>query len=316
MRQQLGPWDALVATLAASRTADDVGIDNGSGRASHAAVRTIAPNGDRPALRVLPYSRTGEIVALRAQGLTLAEIGRRHGVSRQRIAQIIDKSDVGRVPRPEVVKARRAAKSGKARRHSEEIMELWREGLSVGEIHERAGVPWRVVRETVAELATDPDRAARSNGWRSNLSVRPPRFSDEQLLDGLRRVANKLGHPPSGPEYARQAEELGLACMQTMYVRFGGWRRALHAAGFEAPPARVWSPRWNIASCWHAFASVAHLLGDPPRYRRYLELAAGREDLPSGSTLILRLGLWPEIVAALSAHARANGAASREEAAA
>jgi hypothetical protein len=119
-------------------------------------------------------------------------------------------------------------------------------------------------------------------------------------------VANELGHPPSGPEYERVARELQLACRATVYMRFDGWNRALQAAGLREPVVdrRPRDREWNAAACWRALRSVSHRLGDPPRYRRYLALAAGRDDLPSASTVRQRLGPWRSIAAALAARER------------
>jgi hypothetical protein len=57
---------------------------------------------------------------------------------------------------------------------------------------------------------------------------------------------------------------------------------------------------------------VADQLGDPPRFRRYLELAAARDDLPSAAMLRARLGSWPGIAAELIAQRAAR--ADREPA--
>lgn len=260
-------------------------------------------------------SRDEQIIALRAAGVTLAEIGRRFRISRQRVAQIIDRSEQGRVPRREVVTARQSADSRRARRQAEEILVLWREGAPVGEIQARAGVSQRAVRDTVAALASDADRRARSDVRRARLAERHrTRYDDAELLDGLRLVATRVGHAPSCREYSRLSEGLGLARMPTVYSRFGGWRLALRAAGFDVPADHVRAPRWSIASCWRALVSVADQLGDPPSYRRYEHLAAAREDLPSGSTLRLRLGLWPQIVAALREHAQTDVTSTGEAA--
>jgi Homing endonuclease associated repeat/Sigma-70, region 4 len=264
-------------------------------------------------LQLVGGSRDQEIVRLRAEGLRLAEIGRRFGLSRQRVAQIID--DAGRVQAEDVTDTRRVADARRARERSGEIFELWREGVPVGEIHERIGVTWRAIRQTIAEHATDEDRAARATALSRRRDPILPLFTDEQLLAGLRAVAARLGHPPTGGEYEQWAKKLGLASAQTVYMRFGGWSRALRRAGLEPinAPMRVYSPKWHIAACLRALVSVADQLGDPPRYQRYLELAATREDLPSAATLRVRLGLWSGIAAPLSerngstAAARSNG---------
>jgi hypothetical protein len=46
--------------------------------------------------------------------------------------------------------------------------------------------------------------------------------------------------------------------------------------------------------------SVSDQLGDPPRYRRYVQLAQQSDDLPSGAIVRSRLGLWSQIAAELT----------------
>jgi hypothetical protein len=249
--------------------------------------------------------RAAEFLRLREAGLTLAEIGRRYGVSRQRVAQVID--ETGRIDGDEVRQARRESQAERARERSADVLEEFRAGRTVLEIARETGVAVRAVRGVIAESATEADREERARTYRE--PARRPAFTDQQLIEGLRLVQTRLGHAPSGTEYSELARELSLASMQTVYFRFGGWRRALAAAGLGTPaPARVYAPEWHVAACWRAVQSVAGQLGDPPRYRRYLELAAERDDLPSGATLRVRLGLWSEIVAALKAHGATVGA--------
>jgi hypothetical protein len=143
--------------------------------------------------------------------------------------------------------------------------------LTVGEIHARTGVAHRAIRATIAERASDADRAARQRACRR--ARRPATFSDRELLGGLRAVAHRLGKSPSLRQYDRLAAGLGLACGQTVYMRFGGWRKGLEAAGLDAAaPRRMYASRWHIAACWRALESVADELGDPPQ----VEVAALR----------------------------------------
>jgi hypothetical protein len=130
-------------------------------------------------------------------------------------------------------------------------------------------------------------------------------------------VARSVGHAPSQNEYARVAESLGLASSQTVHMRFGGWRRAMSAAGVDGGPPRrrSYPSQWDVRACWSALERVADLLGDPPSYRRYEELATERSDLPSGTMLRSRLGSWTEIAAELPDRERRRGpeaSASRE----
>jgi hypothetical protein len=245
-----------------------------------------------------------EMLALRGSGLSLSEIGRRYGVSRQRVSQIL--AGAGGAQAQQAARARQHTAARRARDRGGELVALWRQGLSVGEIHRRTAVSYRSIREIVAARATDADRDARGRTHRR--AGRPIAFSERDLLRGLRAVAGELRRSPSLHEYDELAPKLGLAAGQTVYMRFGGWRKALAAAGLDSPPlARVYSPRWHIAACWRALESVADELGDPPRYRRYLEIAAQRDDLPSAATVRARLGLWSSIAALLIEQQARNG---------
>jgi hypothetical protein len=209
------------------------------------------------------------------------------------------------VPSREVTRVRRAEEARRASALAGELIALWRQGHTVSEIHQRTGVAYRSIRATLAERATDADRAARQQAHRRGGPSAT--FSDRALTEGLGAVAAQLGCTPSLREYDELAPGLGLASGQTVYIRFGGWRRALAAAGLDSVnPTRTYAARWHIAACWRALESVADQLGDPPRYRRYVELAAKRDDLPSPSSLRARLGLWSSIAAELTAQRAAR----------
>lgn len=66
-------------------------------------------------------------------------------------------------------------------------------------------------------------------------------YSDDALLDEVRRVAKLLGGPSLRTAAFREHGRVGLTTLQR---RFGGWREALAAAGLshlynEVPPARI-----------------------------------------------------------------------------
>jgi len=245
------------------------------------------------------------MAGLRASGWTLDELAKRYRLSRQRVHQIVDSSPHGRVPRREVSAIRRGRRAADARADFRvgEVLGFWRQGLPREEIRVRVGVTLEAIREIVAAYASDEDHEARRVSWQARMSVgKRPRYSERELIRGLQRVASRLGHAPTGPEYAELATRFGLAAAPTVYARFGSWGNALEAAGLaRSSHAGGPAPRWDSAACWEALLSVADQLGDPPRYRRYLELARERDDLPSGSILTRRLGLWSQIVAVLNA---------------
>lgn len=60
------------------------------------------------------------------------------------------------------------------------------------------------------------------------------KYTDEQMLDELRRAANELGTPTiSRPAFIR----VGRISAPAITVRFGGWLKALELAGLQSPYA-------------------------------------------------------------------------------
>jgi AraC-like DNA-binding protein len=239
--------------------------------------------------------RDRRIVELREAGWRIVEISRELGLSTAWVARVIERA--GGVERERWLKARSELHLRRAVERSDEILQRFRAGerppLIANELGLNQQAVWRIVRE----LGTDADRSARA--WVLADHHRP-RFSETELLDGLIAVALRLGWVPNAGEYDRAARELGLASSTTLNHRFDGWQGALVAAGLQAPRPRRWPLRWDAAECWRALESVSDRLGDPPRYRRYRELAIGRDDLPSAGVLRNRLGLWSQIAAELT----------------
>ena len=247
-------------------------------------------------------------MALRADGCSLAEIGRRFGVSRQRVDQILRRTGVAQAgaARSRAVRSAQAATLREqhaklAGERSGEILERYRRGEDPPAIARELELQCEAVKRLIAGQRTDADRAARRK-----IVERPaePRYSDDELVRGVALVASRLGHTPTCGEYDRAARELGLACVATVYQRSGTWMRALHAAGLKPRPRALTPPRWDAEACWQAVQSVADQLGDPPRYHRYAQLATERDDLPSATTVRQRLGFWHDIAAQLTNHHR------------
>jgi transcriptional regulator with XRE-family HTH domain len=244
--------------------------------------------------------RDREMFELRAAGWTLRQIGERYGISRQRVDEIV--RDRGGPELSDVIKARRAREAGIMQRRSEEIREWWRAGLTITIIAGRLGLPTARVQRLIDSVLTPMDRAHRNRSI--VMRTRTPRYTDQQLIEGIRQVAARIGRTPTQEEYRAQAHELGLASILTLGKRFDGWQAAVLAAGLEplAHGRGRGSRRiWDKEACWRALEGVADQLGNPPRFQSYVVLSTGRPDLPSGPTVRNQLGRWIDIVIELSA---------------
>lgn len=59
---------------------------------------------------------------------------------------------------------------------------------------------------------------------------RPPQYSEEELLDEIRRLADDVGR---SPPRKRDMDEYGNHASRTYTYRFGSWSDAVREAGFE-----------------------------------------------------------------------------------
>lgn len=202
----------------------------------------------------------------------------------------------------EVIAARRARQAEVIEARSDEIRGWWRDGEPIDTIAERLDLPAACVQRGIGDVVNPLDRAHRNRAIVTRTRTR--RYTDEELLAGIRAVAQELGHTPTQEEYRCRIHELGLASILTLAKRFGGWQQSLLAAGLTPLPrarAHTTRRRWDPEACWQALESVAGQLGDPPRFQTYVILSTGRDDLPSGPTVRNQLGRWIDIVIELAA---------------
>jgi Homing endonuclease associated repeat len=245
--------------------------------------------------------------ALRASGWTLRQIGERYGISRQRVDEIVRAR--GGPELPAVIAARRAREAEIIQERSTEIRQWWRSGLPVAAIAAKLGLPAARVHRSIGSVLSPMDRAYRNRSI--VMRTRTPRYSEEQLIAGIRELANRIGRTPTQEEYRAHAQKLGLASILTLGKRFGGWQASVVAAGLQPLPhgrGRGSRRTWDANGCWRALERVADQLGNPPRFQSYVLLSTGRPDLPSGPTVRNQLGRWIDIVIELSV--RQNGGAA------
>lgn len=236
--------------------------------------------------------RVEEMAALRRAGATLSAIGERYGLTRERVRQLLAGKGIDD---RKVREARRAVAVTEARGSSGEIVQLWREGLSTGEVAKRLNLLASVCEEIIGSKATELDAAERRMALNRRSAASTKQFSDEELINAIRRVARHLGRTPTSSEYEQHAREYDLPSAILVVNRLG-WSNAVEAAGLKPHRARrTYTRRWDEDSCVTAVCSVASELGHVPSLKEYETLSAGKPDLPSVATVRNRVGGWAEV---------------------
>ena len=238
--------------------------------------------------------RDAAIVAARVGGETLAAIGARFGLSKQRVGQILDR-EVGPQLREALGLARRRRRAAVVAANQDRILAAFRAGEELPAIARAVGVERAEVRALIDAEAGAEDRAARRHARRP--PARRPRFSEEQLLEAIREAYRRAGGAVDQQRYVAIARELGLPSRATIVMRLGGWNAAVEAAGLHPKTSRTraYPRRWTEESCLRALRELAEELGELPSAARYRQLLREREGLPSPTTVRLRLGEWPAL---------------------
>ncbi len=124
------------------------------------------------------------------------------------------------------------------------------------------------------------------------------RYSDEELLDALRR-ADELGLR-TAPRYATLAGDHALPSMATLIHRFGSWNAARDRAGLKVRSAQGRSyDRIAAERCLEAIAGIWRERGEPPTFHGYDEARGPRD--PCAATIRTRCGSWTQALAMASA---------------
>jgi uncharacterized protein YejL (UPF0352 family) len=150
----------------------------------------------------------------------------------------------------------------------------------------------------------------RFGGWNAalkaaGLPIRRPfsAYSDEQLLQILRDLANELGRSPRAGEMQARSD---LPSPITYRTHFGSWPAALEAAGLE--PYRR-SPVYSDEQLLQILRDLAAELGQTPVQR---ELQA-RQELPSPAVYTQRFGKWTAALQAAGLEPRRRAPAYSDE---
>jgi hypothetical protein len=251
--------------------------------------------------------RAERLAAEYAAGASLAEVGRVHGVTRERVRQVLKKHGF------DMIELKRSSKEIRRQRKGEAletlVIERLRAGASPQTVAQEAGVPL----DTVQLLGdVHPDVMAMARLERKQVT---PIYSDAEILDCLQIANGELGGVMTGAEYGEVASSRRLADgrpwpgRQTAMGRFGSWRRALASAGLPANASSAMAGRrqFDQEHCIDAILEVERALGHVPSAREYDIYSRDHGGVPSLATVRHRHGQWRLAVQRAIAFRRSPG---------
>lgn len=243
------------------------------------------------------------------EGLSLTQIGARWGMTRQGAQSLFKSRDLPIRSARQAREARRARHVHTGERRAGEIVGLWCDGRSTGEIARTLACPESIVREILASRVTKHDRRVRRArmraGGREGVGL-------DVCVTAVQDVATHIGHP----KVKLTADRYGLhRCFDgarrpsaaTIAARFG-WRYVMEAAGLVKPRQPVMGrARVSTRECIEALHRSRRDLGcrcNAAEYERWRKTVPGT---PCLQTVTKRLGRdvfhrWVEGDLTLAAH--------------
>ena len=238
-----------------------------------------------------------------ASGLTLEAIGAKHGLTRERVRQLVNKHTEEGATRI-IAEARQREASAKIERQS---------AVKTAVLEWSKANPTRPVKQAAAELGLPHRQIIQLLGGRKTLHTtgKPTaekRWTDQDLLVLLARFHTETGSI-RGDDFEAWSVPQGGPTKQAPYIRFGGWRAALSAAGIDAGPAARHERRYSDEDLW---AALVEFFAEPrERYSStaYESWARATAGVPSfGQVRIALPGGWTQIkTPAINATANPEG---------
>ena len=240
--------------------------------------------------KIVIDNRNREMVDLRSSGKSLGEIGEKFGITRERVRQILLKTDA---PSFQEVKALRESI------RADKLEETKALAIKAASLH-----PNKTIDEIAEELQVSPLELRRiMTPQEINLFARPLRsssqkWSDQEIIQILREAAT-LEFPLTVKAYSKLIEDGFLKGPSAARIsqRFRSWQSACDLAEVEAGTRTrpLDLSRWTDDDL---YAAVIHYLKLPESTGAatdYDSWASGQDDVPSMGTLRNRLGAWNQI---------------------
>lgn len=234
-----------------------------------------------------------------ADGATLDEVGRAHGISHERARQLFVRAKLPVRSKREHWAMRRRAALAAARARADEIVAAWSSGANARTIAKQLELEELRVMEVIEEATNELDRRRRHARLRGH--GKPVVATRQRCCAAVKAAAAILDHSPTAEEYgALAAHHPEWPAAVTIAVNWG-WHSILVEAGYAPPrtrPRKSRSDRVPPEACWRAVHLVAQEIGRIPTCADYEQAARGRADLPSLTVVRRRLGGWEGVMEA------------------
>jgi hypothetical protein len=219
--------------------------------------------------------RTRQMRAVYVQGLTLEQVGKQFGLTRERVRQIFCEAGL----------STRSTRETRALRSKhvldecgEEIKAAFKLSHDVEAVARRFGLPISVALEFI--------KAQFPHTWERRVPRAPqPKYPTEELIQLIQTAADAVGGELREASYCRYAAGRSTAdgrswpSSATIIARFGSWSRALVAAGME-PLGRLRAHhrrKFSDDDCVAAIKAAAEKLGELPTMAAYGHFARASE---------------------------------------
>jgi DNA-binding transcriptional MerR regulator len=248
------------------------------------------------------------IHAMRAEGLTLREIGEAFGITRERVRQLLVMSNGPTVE--QVREYRREQREAQVAETKHELVAWLR--LHPGSTMQEAG---RALNWTDEQLSQASSQEALRLSVQHKESASYQEFSEGDALAAIRQAWRLTSPTAEWLSHKRYGELLDSGAFEgpsgaRITQRFGTWSRACDLARVPAgkTPRRVYESNWTDGEI---IALVVQYLSTPGTTGTFGGWDAWRQEhaphAPSGAMLRNRLGKWSEVKALALASAASQG---------
>lgn len=232
-----------------------------------------------------------DMIERRRRGETLEEIGTAHGLTRERVRQLLR----GRVSANEAAAVRMEQTLQAARDDAEAILEMYRDGATMDEIARERWHTLKAVKVVIREQVSVLERRGR---YGVGTTTQDREQIREQWIAWLQRYADEHdGRTPSVYGF-RRWDAKGRPEPSGIQYHFESWAEACRAAGLR-PNARsrsTYTRRWTDDQMLDAISRCWDERGKVPTFAQYAAWASERDE-PSGSLVRFQLSVrWIEIL--------------------